>query len=77
MDNIDKAMSLVMAAGFEPAFITEGARRVVICATPVMAADAPTVFSVMNGSDTLRAVFVSPSQNLAACAAVSDFWADR
>jgi len=77
MDNIDKAMSLVMAAGFEPAFITEGARRVVICATPVMAANDPTVFSVMHGGDTLRAVFVSPTGNDAAMSAVSDFWANR
>ena len=77
MDNIDKAITLVMAAGFEPGYILEGACRVVICATPVMAADDPTVFSVMHGGDTLRAVFVSPTGNDAAMSAVSDFWANR
>ena len=77
MDNIDKAMSLVMAAGFEIGYILEGERRTVICARPVMASDDPTVFSVMHGGETLRAVFVSPTHNGAAMSAVSDFWVNR
>jgi len=76
MDKIDKAMALVMEAGFEPAFIQEGQSRVVICAYPTLASDDVTVFSYMGG-DKLRAVFTSPSQNSAACIAVADFWASR
>lgn len=76
MDKIDKAIDLVMKAGFEPAFIEVGLNRVVVCAHPTLACDDDTVFSY-TGGDKLRAVFTSPSRNSAACIAVADFWASR